>query len=102
MRVLFEGQDISKRHGRLPQRLRLRARRSSSLHYLSGLEYLQLVGRLRGLDEALIEAKATTPAQAAESRVVAIFAHLFLLEGNAPAGADRRGAAARSQTADLR
>jgi ABC-2 type transport system ATP-binding protein len=27
--------------------------------YLSGLEYLQLVGRLRGLNEALIEAKAT-------------------------------------------
>jgi ABC-2 type transport system ATP-binding protein len=27
--------------------------------YLSGLEYLQLVGRLRGLKEALIEAKAT-------------------------------------------
>ena len=27
--------------------------------YLSGLEYLQLVGRLRGMGEALIEAKAT-------------------------------------------
>jgi ABC-2 type transport system ATP-binding protein len=27
--------------------------------YLSGLEYLQLVGRLRGMKEALIEAKAT-------------------------------------------
>ena len=27
--------------------------------YLSGLEYLQLVGRLRGLGEPLIEAKAT-------------------------------------------
>jgi ABC-2 type transport system ATP-binding protein len=27
--------------------------------YLSGLEYLQLVGRLRGMSEALIEAKAT-------------------------------------------
>jgi ABC-2 type transport system ATP-binding protein len=28
--------------------------------YLSGLEYLQLVGRLRGLTESLIEAKATS------------------------------------------
>lgn len=28
-------------------------------NYLSGLEYLQLVGRLRGLEEALIETKAT-------------------------------------------
>ena len=27
--------------------------------YLSGLEYLQLVGRLRGLGESLLEAKAT-------------------------------------------
>ena len=27
--------------------------------YMSGLEYLQLVGRLRGLDEALIEARGT-------------------------------------------
>jgi ABC-2 type transport system ATP-binding protein len=27
--------------------------------YLSGLEYLQLVGRLRGLNESLIQAKAT-------------------------------------------
>jgi ABC-2 type transport system ATP-binding protein len=27
--------------------------------YLSGLEYLQLIGRLRGMDEALIEKKAT-------------------------------------------
>jgi ABC-2 type transport system ATP-binding protein len=27
--------------------------------YMSGLEYLQLVGRLRGLSEELIEAKAT-------------------------------------------
>ena len=34
-------------------------RRHSSTRYLSGLEYLQLVGRLRGLGEALIEAKAT-------------------------------------------
>jgi ABC-2 type transport system ATP-binding protein len=58
-RVLFEGQDIAKdmvgfraRLGYVPEEAHLYA-------YLSGLEYLQLVGRLRGLDEALIEAKAT-------------------------------------------
>jgi ABC-2 type transport system ATP-binding protein len=58
-RVLFEGQDIAKdmvafraAFGYVPEEAHLYT-------YLSGLEYLQLVGRLRGLDEVLIEAKAT-------------------------------------------
>jgi ABC-2 type transport system ATP-binding protein len=58
-RVLFEGQDIEKdmvafraNFGYVPEEAHLYT-------YLSGLEYLQLVGRLRGLGEALIEAKAT-------------------------------------------
>src|SRR6202453_311397 len=58
-RVLFEGQDIEKDmvafravFGYVPEEAHLYT-------YLSGLEYLQLVGRLRGLGEALIEAKAT-------------------------------------------
>jgi len=58
-RVLFEGQDIAKdmvafraAFGYVPEEAYLYS-------YLSGLEYLQLVGRLRGLGEALIEAKAT-------------------------------------------
>jgi len=57
--VLFEGQDIAKNmvafraaFGYVPEEAHLYT-------YLSGLEYLQLVGRLRGLDEVLIEAKAT-------------------------------------------
>src|SRR5580698_10670939 len=58
-RVLFEGQDIAKdmvafraSFGYVPEEAHLYT-------YLSGLEYLQLVGRLRGLDEAVIETKAT-------------------------------------------
>jgi len=58
-RVLFEGQDIAKdmvafreAFGYVPEEAHLYT-------YLSGLEYLQLVGRLRGMNEALIEAKAT-------------------------------------------
>jgi ABC-2 type transport system ATP-binding protein len=58
--VLFEGQDIEKdmvafraAFGYVPEEAHLYT-------YLSGLEYLQLVGRLRGLTEALIEAKATS------------------------------------------
>lgn len=58
-RVFFEGKDIRddivgfrKVLGYVPEEAHLYT-------YLSGLEYLQLVGRLRGMGEALIEAKAT-------------------------------------------
>jgi len=58
-KVLFEGRDIRddmvafrKVLGYVPEEAHLYT-------YLSGLEYLQLVGRLRGLGERLIEAKAT-------------------------------------------
>jgi len=57
--VFFEGEDIRKdlvsfraAIGYVPEEAHLYA-------YLSGLEYLQLVGRLRGLSERLILAKAT-------------------------------------------
>jgi ABC-2 type transport system ATP-binding protein len=58
-RVLFEGHDIRKNmvafrsaFGYVPEEAHL-------YNYLSGLEYLQLVGRLRGFGESLIEARAT-------------------------------------------
>jgi ABC-2 type transport system ATP-binding protein len=58
-RVFFEGRDIREdlvgfrgAVGYVPEEAHLYS-------YLSGLEYLQLVGRLRGLEEALIETKAT-------------------------------------------
>jgi ABC-2 type transport system ATP-binding protein len=58
-RVLFEGHDIAGNmvafrasFGYVPEEAHL-------YNYMSGLEYLQLIGRLRGLGEALIEAKAT-------------------------------------------
>jgi ABC-2 type transport system ATP-binding protein len=57
--VLFEGRDVKEdmvafraAFGYVPEEAYLYS-------YLSGLEYLQLVGRLRGLGEALIETKAT-------------------------------------------
>ena len=57
--VLFEGRDIREDIvafrsviGYVPEEAHL-------YNYLSGLEYLQLVGRLRGFDEALIEARAS-------------------------------------------
>jgi ABC-2 type transport system ATP-binding protein len=58
-KVLFEGRNVRDDMegyrailGYVPEEAHLYA-------YLSGLEYLQLVGRLRGMKEALIEAKAT-------------------------------------------
>src|SRR6185437_10502411 len=59
-RVLFEGRDICEdlvafraAIGYVPEDAHLYT-------YLSGLEYLQLVGRLRGMEEAAIEWKAMT------------------------------------------
>ncbi|MGA7831745.1 MAG: ABC transporter ATP-binding protein [Terracidiphilus sp.] len=58
-RVLFEGQDIGKDMVSFRAALGYVPEEAHLYNYLSGLEYLQLVGRLRGLGEALIETKAT-------------------------------------------
>lgn len=57
-KVLFEGRDI---HDDLPgfrAQLGYVPEEAQVYTHLSGLEYLQLVGRLRGMEEALIEKKA--------------------------------------------
>jgi ABC-2 type transport system ATP-binding protein len=58
-RVLFEGQDVRKNMVTFRSTLGYVPEEAFLYSYLSGLEYLQLVGRLRGLSEALIEAKST-------------------------------------------
>ena len=58
--VLFEGEDIAKDMVAFRSVLGYVPEEAHLYSYLSGLEYLQLVGRLRGLGEWLIEAKATT------------------------------------------
>ena len=58
-RVLFEGQDIRKDMVAFRRVLGYVPEEAHLYSYLSGLEYLQLVGRLRGLGESLLEAKAT-------------------------------------------
>src|ERR1700728_5095881 len=58
-RVLFEDQDIAKDMNAFRTCLGYVPEEAHLYSYLSGLEYLQLVGRLRGLGERLIEAKAT-------------------------------------------
>jgi ABC-2 type transport system ATP-binding protein len=57
-RVLFEGRDIRDDMVAFRRVLGYVPEEAHLYTYLSGLEYLQLVGRLRGLGEALIDAKA--------------------------------------------
>jgi len=58
-KVLFEGRDIREDMVGFRSLLGYVPEEAHLYTYLSGLEYLQLVGRMRGLKEALIEAKAT-------------------------------------------
>jgi ABC-2 type transport system ATP-binding protein len=58
-KVLFEGQDIEKDMVGYRAQLGYVPEEAHLYSYMSGLEYLQLVGRLRGLGEAVIETKAT-------------------------------------------
>jgi len=56
--VLFEGRDIREDMVNFRRTLGYVPEEAHIYTYLSGLEYLQLVGRLRGLGERLIERKA--------------------------------------------
>lgn len=58
-KVFFEGRDIRDDMEAYRATLGYVPEEAHLYTYLSGLEYLQLVGRLRGMDEVLIEAKAT-------------------------------------------
>lgn len=57
--VLFDGADIRNDMVAFRSRLGYVPEEAHLYSYLSGLEYLQLVGRLRGMDESLLELKAT-------------------------------------------
>jgi ABC-2 type transport system ATP-binding protein len=58
-RVLFAGRDIRQDMVGFRAAIGVVPEEAHLYTHLSGLEYLQLVGRLRGFGEALIEAKAT-------------------------------------------
>jgi ABC-2 type transport system ATP-binding protein len=58
-RVLFEGRDIRDSLVAFRAAIGYVPEEAHLYTYLSGLEYLQLIGRLRGLAERVIEAKAT-------------------------------------------
>ena len=58
--VLFEGRDIHANLAAYRARLGYVPEEAHVYTHLSGLEYLQLVGRLRGLPERLLEHKART------------------------------------------
>jgi ABC-2 type transport system ATP-binding protein len=58
-RVFFEGSDIREDMVSFRRAIGYVPEEAHLYGYMSGLEYLQLVGRLRGFSEALIEVKAT-------------------------------------------
>jgi ABC-2 type transport system ATP-binding protein len=58
-RVLFEGRNIADDMVGFRAQLGYVPEEAHLYTYMSGLEYLQLVGRLRGLEEAVIEEKGT-------------------------------------------
>jgi ABC-2 type transport system ATP-binding protein len=58
-RVLFEGNDIRDDMVAFRAAIGYVPEEAHLYSYLSGLEYLQLVGRLRGIGEALLESKAS-------------------------------------------
>jgi len=58
-RVLFEGRNIRDDLATYRSVLGYVPEEAHLYSYLSGLEYMQLVGRLRGMSESLIETKAT-------------------------------------------
>ncbi|HWA93375.1 MAG TPA: ABC transporter ATP-binding protein [Terracidiphilus sp.] len=58
-RVLFDGQDIRDDMAAFRKTLGYVPEEAHLYTYLSGLEYLQLVGRLRGIGERILMAKAT-------------------------------------------
>lgn len=58
-RVLFEGRDIRDNMVEYRSRLGYVPEEAHLYSYLSGLEYLQLIGRLRGMSERIIDRKAT-------------------------------------------
>jgi ABC-2 type transport system ATP-binding protein len=59
-RVLFEGNDIRQDLVTFRKSIGYVPEEAQQYNYLSGLEYLQLIGRLRGLDETLLEIKASS------------------------------------------
>ena len=57
-RVLYEGHDIQSDMTAFRSVIGYVPEEAHLYNYMSGLEYMQLVGRLRGLDEALIQTRA--------------------------------------------
>ena len=70
--------------------------------YLTGREYLQLVGRLRCLPSASLESQNRPTAEPARAPRTPLLAHLFLFEGHEAENPDLGGLAAQPRCAGLR
>ena len=89
-RVLFEGADIQNDLESFRALLGYVPEEAHLYTHLSSLEYLQLVGRLRGMKEVVIEEKAKTAARSPQFGVMAVFHDFLVFKGYEAACPDRR------------
>ena len=100
-KVLLDGHDIREDLIGFRRRLGYVPEEAILYSYLTGLEYLQLIGRLRGMPPQEVDRKANDLLDLSRSLLPAR-ADLGLLERHEAARADLRGAAARSRRVDSR
>ena len=89
-RVLFEGADIQNDLESFRALLGYVPEEAHLYTHLSSLEYLQLVGRLRGMKEVVIEEKAKKAARSPQFGVMAVFHDFLVFKGYEAACPDRR------------
>ena len=91
-RVLFEGRNIRDDLASFRAALGYVPEEAHLYTYLSGFEYLQLVGRLRGTGGTADSNQGHQVTAAAWPGVLAVFANLHVFQGDEAARADRCGA----------
>ena len=93
-RVLLDGQDIRSDIAAFKRRLGYVPEEPHLYSYLTGLEYLQLIGRLWLLPTGVVDQKANRSAESAGAASAPACADFSLLKGDEAKGFDRGGASA--------
>jgi|ERR1035437_2573902 ABC-2 type transport system ATP-binding protein len=92
--VMFDGRSIQSQLIEYKRRLGFVPEQAHLYPHLTGREYLQLVGRLRGLNKKSLDRKIDRSAPVVRDRCGAAFADRVVLERDAAEGADIGVAAA--------
>jgi len=100
--IFYQGQNVFADPIGFRQRLGYVPEEPNLYGYLTGLEYLQLAGGLRGLPEARVTQRANQLLELLYLGRRAMASHLELFEGDEAARADCGGAPARSRRFDFR